>query len=353
MLFNDNLMIFQTEFGSKLYGLNTSKSDSDIVGVFVPSFKYCVTNNIPEVILNNTGNNNSKNKENDVDRTFYSLQRFLQLVREGQTCALDILFADSNPNVNIYKHPLWELLIKHRNNLISKNPKAFIGYCRKQANKYSNKGARIIVINNMIDYICNNFDLATDVKVSKIIESLIHNNITVLDNMKQVILTEYNQDVILFKEPVNKAYILQICGSKFEHNANASYVVDQLKNIIKQRGIRAKKAAENGGVDFKAVSHAFRVVFEIEQLLTTKQIVFPFTGEPYKIIMGLKTGEIPFDSSMEQFLSDKINYIDTLVEKSDLPDQVSNDLINQIIVDIYDQYAKQLNNKIFNSITLD
>lgn len=68
--------------GSHSYGLNTKDSDTDIRGVFLNTdFKH---------ILGLEDHNHQKEKEGDV--MMYELRRFVELLRNGNTGALEILF---------------------------------------------------------------------------------------------------------------------------------------------------------------------------------------------------------------------------------------------------------------------
>lgn len=74
-------------FGSYLYGTNNENSDKDYKGIFLPDWKGCVLNKIPNSFNFTTGSNDSKNSKDDVDEEIYSLQYFIKLACEGQTVA--------------------------------------------------------------------------------------------------------------------------------------------------------------------------------------------------------------------------------------------------------------------------
>src|SRR5262249_15956408 len=83
-----------------------------------------------------------KNAAGDVDRELYSLQRYLELLSEGQTVALDMLFA---PDAVIMGEPgpEWHTIQANSDRLVTRRAASFVRYCRQQANKYGIKGSRV------------------------------------------------------------------------------------------------------------------------------------------------------------------------------------------------------------------
>ena len=122
--------IVRMKFGSVLYGTNSPVSDTDIKGVFIPAAEDIILQRAPKTVQMHTGNPNSKNTSADVDYDMYSLHYYLQLLAEGQVVALDMLFApDSMLEIST---PVWDTVRRHREQLICKDTKAFVGYCRTQ-----------------------------------------------------------------------------------------------------------------------------------------------------------------------------------------------------------------------------
>lgn len=135
--------IVTIKFGSHLYGTSTPSSDIDFKSVHVPDAR--------DILLQRAkGSINSarakafkeKNIPGEVEEESYSLQRFLELASQGQTVALDVLFA---PAFSMIKPPApeWREIIRNRDRLLTRKSTAFVGYCRQQANKYGIKGSRI------------------------------------------------------------------------------------------------------------------------------------------------------------------------------------------------------------------
>jgi len=81
-------------FGSHLYGTDTPQSDLDVEGVYLPDAHDILLQRVKETIETGTSKaRGDKTAPGDVEREVYSLQRYLELLAEGQTIALDMLFA--------------------------------------------------------------------------------------------------------------------------------------------------------------------------------------------------------------------------------------------------------------------
>src|SRR5262252_9423728 len=100
-------------FGSHLYGTDTSDSDLDLKGVYVPEARDILLQRVkPSVTSGREKGAGERNRPGDVDREYYSLQRYLALLAAGQTMAIDMLFA---PDTVMVKppSPVWRDLQAH------------------------------------------------------------------------------------------------------------------------------------------------------------------------------------------------------------------------------------------------
>ena len=86
-------MLCKTLGGSTAYGLNTPSSDIDYRGVFV--------NDDPAKILGLDKMLHIKKQETD-DIVYYEVRKFMQLLRQGNTGALEILYSEILPFDNTY-----------------------------------------------------------------------------------------------------------------------------------------------------------------------------------------------------------------------------------------------------------
>jgi len=119
----NNLIIFEGIGGSHAYGTNIETSDEDIRGVYIAELEDILSSNFPEQI------NDAKN-----DITFYEVGRFLSLISSNNPNILELL--NTPEDCVIYKNPLFDMIIKYKNQFITKACKnSFGGYARAQIKK--------------------------------------------------------------------------------------------------------------------------------------------------------------------------------------------------------------------------
>ncbi len=304
--------IVKSVFGSRLYGTNSEKSDNDYKGIYLPELKDAILNKYPKSIMFNT-NNNGKNTSDDIDTEFYSLQYFIKLAIKGETVAFDMLFTPENQIVE--NSWIWNRLVDNRDKFLSKNIRAFMGYAKNQAAKYGLKTDRLKAIDdsiNIIETVCYDRPLA---KLTDIWDNLYTG--------KYVSKTEPN---------VNGKRMYQILDKRYEESCLVSFVLQSLNGMKSKYGNRTKESSETNGVDWKAVSHAVRVVDEVIMMARDKHIVFPLPNAPF--IKEIKEGKYSIDFISEK-LDSKMKEATEYMEKSDLPEKVDENFWDDFIYQIY------------------
>jgi predicted nucleotidyltransferase len=296
-------------FGSHLYGTNTPESDKDYKGVYIPNREDYLLLRVPKSIRYNSTTDNIKNNKNDIDDEMYSINHFFKLASEGQTVALDMLFAPQS--FWIESSSVWERIVYNREKFLSKNLSAFIGYAKKQAGKYGIKGSRLSALKETIDCLSHCTQSAT--------LSDVWNCLSEGEYQKK-----YGPDKTGWM-------IYEVCGRKFQSTAKVGYVYDVLKKVYDNYGERAKQAQRNEGIDWKAMSHAMRAAYEVEELLKYGIITFPLVQADF--LVRIKKGEIKFQQ-VENLLELKIEEIEKLQETSDLPEEPYYEFIEWLLEDI-------------------
>ena len=136
-------LIYLTVSGSRLYGTHTPESDTDYMGIFMPSQDSLTTMTAPDHWTYTTGDDKSKNSVDDLDITLWSVHKFLNQLSRGEKGAIDLLFSLNRSDTIIHDSleisKVWGYSTRH---LISKNVDAFLGYAVGQAQRYGVKGAR-------------------------------------------------------------------------------------------------------------------------------------------------------------------------------------------------------------------
>lgn len=302
-------IVAETEFGSHLYGLNTSASDHDYKGIILPTKREILLGRSKYHKSATTGSHNTKNTSDDVDKTYYTLSYFIDLACKGDTTAMDMLHA--SPSKVIINSDIWIFLQSNRTKFYTKNMKAYVGYCRKQAAKYGIKGSRLGELERAITKLNEYSD--DDVMGSVWIQP---------------------SDVINWIEYKGNKY-LEICGSKFQDNLKIKHARETLEQIFSQYGERTRLAKLNQSIDWKALSHAFRVGYQTLHILQDGGFKYPLNESPY--LMKLKNGELNF-IDVELELTELVAKVTKLSNSSDLPDEVDreywDDFVEQIHLDI-------------------
>jgi predicted nucleotidyltransferase len=144
-----NQQLVKMQFGSHVYGTNLPSSDRDYKGVFIPDAQDLVMQRASKHIRNSTKKDDStRNTAEDVDDESFSFQTYMELIRQGQTVALDMLFTPEHfycKEVPVdYR---WREIVENRKDLIHKGTNAFVGYTKAQAAKYGHKGDRLMALN--------------------------------------------------------------------------------------------------------------------------------------------------------------------------------------------------------------
>lgn len=293
-------------FGSHLYKLNTESSDVDIKGVYLPSVRDIILNTSENVIDLSTNKSNIKNTSKDTDEEYYRLDYFIRKACVGETFAIDMLHMDSEVNSHI-----WDYLVANRTKFYSKSMKSLVGYARKQAAKYSVKGSRLAFINAM----CEKFNQC--------------------DNGNR--LEDYRDDLIVgefssIKIDASGEYY-EACGKKFYLTTPMLSVKMSFNKMSAGYGSRAKLAADNKGVDWKAVSHALRACYQQRDILIYGDFNYPLKESEY--LMKVKLGELDFIGDVQIELESVLDEVMDLSEKSELPEKCDIDFWNDFIYNVY------------------
>ncbi len=299
-------IIMKTIFGSHLYGTVTSESDTDYKGVFMPSSRDIYLGRFPKSYKTNTKikkGDGIKNTKDDIDTEIYSLHEFIKLACEGQTVALDMLHAPESGL--IIDSLLWHSLLSFKHLFYTKNTKAFVGYARRQAAKHGVKGSRLNAAQNVINFL---YDL---IKIANPYDSLA-NFWHLLPKGEHIHFLDKPSDK-------NNLRVYQVCGKNFQETAKLDYVFNILSDFHAKYGERARKAARNEGIDWKAISHALRASYEIQELFQMKTITFPL--KEAKFLTEVKKGKHHYKSVSDTLeeLMENIEYLSTI---SDLPEKV-------------------------------
>lgn len=313
--------IVEMVFGSKVYGTSTPESDTDYKGVGLPTARDIVLQRSFKSINTSTGNDNSRNGKDDVDREIYSLHYYLDLLSQGQTGAVDMLFT---PKENIIQSsPTWDKIVANKDKFLNKNMTSFVGYCKGQSAKYSLKGEYMEALELVLNYYSK---VSAQSKVSQHVVPT-HPHIKV---------------VTIFNKSQNKdEYYIQVGPkTKVPFTAKVQLLLQTYHEQYEQYGARAKAAMDNKGLDLKALYHACRIVDEGIELLKTGQVTFPRPNA--KFLLDIRAGNVKFEV-ISHYIDDGLKELTELKASSKLRDEPDRKFIEQFV---FDEYFNEINGRV-------
>lgn len=283
-----------------MYGTNTPNSDLDYKSIYLPKIEDILVGNdkiLNSINISNKENIHDKSDKNIIEEESFTLQKYLNLLCEGQTVAIDMLF--SNYSSWEKYNSIWVELHSNRQKFITKKLKTFIYYCRNQANKYGFKGSRLNSAEKVFDFLKNKDPMS------------------VLGEYKDALFELEDENIKVFPNE-NNIGAINVCGKTLIFSSKIGYNIDILAKFINNYGDRAKLAAQNIGVDYKACSHFLRACFEIQELIETKNIIFPLKDR--KFLTLVKEGNIQY-KDLEKIMEETLDYTVKMFIEADLPNE--------------------------------
>lgn len=112
----------------------------------------------------------------------------------------------------------------------------------------------------------------------------------------------------------------QVCGKTFQESSSVGYVLPIINKFYDDYGHRARLAAENKNIDWKAISHALRAAIQTKEILTTGTINFPLKDAPF--LLDVKSGRLDYAGEVAPVLESLMDEVEKLVNDSALPEKV-------------------------------
>lgn len=317
-------IIVKIKFGSHLYGTSTPQSDTDYKSVHIPLANDIILGRAKKTLRpgRREKEEGEKNLPTDVDNESYSLQYFFELLASGQTVAIDMLFAPE-PEITT---PLWKMIQRNKEKLLTKKASVFLGYCRQQANKYGIKGSRVAAARAAADMFAKVYEtFGATAKVGEHTHAL-----------AEVIKANADHCAIsYFDDPKgvrpSETYF-ECCNRKVPFKASVKLAAEIFTKIFENYGQRALQAEDNDGVDWKALSHAVRVGNEALELMNTGKITFPLVHADH--ILAIKQGKLPY-AAVSKEIEDLLEQVEADEKYSVLRDEPDYDWIDRCVRSAY------------------
>ncbi len=323
-------VIVKMLFGSRVYGTALPSSDTDFKGIFLPIGRDIVLGRAPSTqnIHTNDPNSGTKNTADDIDIELFSIYRYLELLSQGQTVSLDILFAPEH-NI-IQKTTIWDYITSHKQFFLNKKCKAAIGYAQAQASKYSLRGYRMLALEHVLGELESEFK---DHPHRPLENSAALRDITAGLKTLDPQIAQY---ITFTKEiaphiPAGHIEYLYVCGKKAGFTASVKFAYEMFQNTLGGYGDRAK-AAKEGGADWKAMYHAVRITEQTVELLDTGHITFPRPEAPY--LLQVRRGERSV-AEVSTRIEEGIYRITEAQARSTLPERTDWKAVEELMYKMY------------------
>ncbi len=317
--------------GSKAYGLDTPKSDTDIGGIVIPPIEYFfgICNNFEQTTEINSlveifKNNLDTSKK--IEGTIYGLRKFLQLCSDCNPNIIERLFLDDKDY--IYKNAFFQKILDNRNLFLSKKARfTFSGYAVAQVKKidrhrrwftnpYTKKPERSdfdlpeirtsqydaaeALINNEIEHWAyHDLDISpeiADAVKSKTKEQLAYTlaslNLPNIDIFDESSIRNAAMKKIGFDD--NLLAVLEKEHKYRNELKNYHHYLEWQKNRNPERAEMEKKF----GLDCKNASHVVRLLKMGDEILSTGKIIVKRT-EDREELLSIKNGAWSYEQLME------------------------------------------------------
>jgi len=320
-------VVYITKYGSKLYGTDNPNSDTDYKGVFIPNREDVLLKRDLEHFNFNSNNDNTKNGKDDIDLQLFSIYKFFNLLKKGETGAMDILFSMFREETQVYNEKAFtSIMLENYKKFYNRNLHSFIGYCVGQSKVYNVRGERF----NELHLFVNKFNaLVIKEQGAEKLESMF----PLIDEMFSEYAYKYIKYVIADTSrgsgiPKQGKYV-EVLGKRFLGTVTVQYFAEKITEMEEQFGNRARASAK--GVDFKALSHAVRVINEIEELIDDEFITFPLKNRVY--VTEVKEGKKSLEEVMD-YLDNQLTIVQKKLENSNLSERSDEVFIDALILEL-------------------
>lgn len=263
-------ILMQCYHGSRLYGLHNENSDTDYKYVYLPTVRECILGTYKPVI---EISKNGQNTANDVDKTYYALQTFINMALAGSPTAIEMLHANSENGALLKTSNTWENIRIRKHLFYTNNISNMMEFANSQAKRY---GSRITNYKELVELqtlLREIVEAEPKVRIHKVVDKLPTGSIASFENR-----------TINGKEC--KFYC--VLDKDYETNIFVSMMLKSVEGIVKRYGKRVQQGNETNA-DWKSVSHAARALCQMIEILRFGEFNYPLkeTETLMKIKLGL------------------------------------------------------------------
>ena len=345
------LMLFETISGSRAYGTHKPTSDTDYRGIYIlPLDNILGYNYIPQI------------SDLKSDIVYYEIGRFLQLLQSQNPNIIE-LFNMPDENI-IYKHPLFDDILKYKEQFLSKVCRdSFGGYAISQIKKarglnkkivnpidkdrksildfcYVVFGYRTIPLKDFLynsgykqkycglvklEHARDTYSLFYDDTIGKILG---YKGITNEDDT--------SNDIRLSSVEKGQEPVATMIYNKDGYTKYCKDYKEYWDWVEKRNEERYNTNQEHGkGFDSKNMMHCIRLTRMAIEIAKEKKVIVkrPDVDE----LMKIRNGEVEYDDLLNE-AENSIKLLDDLYLNSDLPNTIDQKFVNNLLVDFRKKY---------------
>lgn len=295
------MILYSTIFGSHLYGTNVSTSDYDYKHIVLPDLNDMLIGKPLKNVVKQT--NKGKNTNQDSDNEYIPIQIYARHFLEGQIYALEIAFS-VNRQTDLTKHQMFERFNKELIEMfLTSNANSIIGYSIAQSHLYSDKSERyneLMLLKPIIN--SNQFKTVADLAN--------HNDfLELIKNTKHIKISTYEIGHGVYApciEVIDKVLPFTMAFTN-------DHALGTFKRLFSRYGERTKSSTNN--VDWKATSHAIRILNEGIELFETGKITLPILNSAQ--LIEIRKGNVEIELIKHEF-SEKLERLKALSQSNNL-----------------------------------
>ena len=327
---NNVNIIYMTLYGSKLYGTDNPNSDKDYKFLYIPNLRdVTLKQDLEHIKIGKS--TDTKNTKDDVDLDGLSIYKFFNLLKKGETGALDILFSMFREDtITFEKKEYTDILRENYSKFINRKLNSFVGYAIGQSKKFNIKGNRF---KELVDFKKEIHSFDDETKNNKLDDGE-----GSWDKFRKLFEEKNYKYIKMVMAPGPKTMhskedieYIEVLGSKYRHSVTVKEFILRIDMMEEQFGNRTRASAKSDQVvDFKGLSHAVRVLLEVDEVLDTGFITFPLPQKEY--VKQVKSGSLLLEDVMD-FLDKKLDVVNIKMEETHLPLKSDTGFIESLILD--------------------
>lgn len=337
----NGLILFEAVSGSQAYGTNTPTSDRDVRGVFILPEDHVLGSKYVEQV------NDEKN-----DIIFYEIKRFLDLVRANNPNILELLNVPED--CVVFKHPLFDLILEHRDEFVTKLCRnSFGGYAVQQIKKARGLNKKIANPVEPVRKYPLDFCYVVKQGGSQTLASWLHDHaatqemcgLVSIDHMRDMyalylsdgypvsgVANAKGNDVLLTSVPKGKTAAATLYFNKDAYTVHCREYKEYFEWVQKRNPHRyLANISHDKNYDAKNMMHCVRLLDMSTEIAEGKGIIVrrPNRDE----LMRIRRAEREYDELLADAES-RLQSMDAAFEASTLPDSVDPELVHQLLVKV-------------------